>query len=115
MNSTSKETIKPSAETYLNKLYLDLYHLVNSVEKGSGSELTVRLRNVESDIAHFKETLKAIPDIGVEEGKQRKKIAALYKQIEKKDELLESLASFSLDAALSKSTTRQQSSGSEDK
>lgn len=70
------------------------------MEKGSGSELTVRLRNVEADIASFKDALKSIPDIGVEEYKERRKIAALYKQIEKKDELLDELAAFSLDGEL---------------
>ncbi|ULT97855.1 hypothetical protein L3Y34_005591 [Caenorhabditis briggsae] len=32
MSSTSKEANKPSAERYLNKLFADLYHLVNSFQ-----------------------------------------------------------------------------------
>ncbi|CAI2351433.1 unnamed protein product [Caenorhabditis sp. 36 PRJEB53466] len=118
MSSTLKETSKPSVESCLNKLYADLFHLVSSVEKSSGSELTLRLRNVEADITTFKDLIKNIPDIGIEEDKQRKKIAALYKQIEQKDELIQSLAAFSLDDYLNQpaaKSSRESRNGSEDK
>ncbi|ETN81814.1 hypothetical protein NECAME_02104 [Necator americanus] len=51
-------------------------------EKGSGSELTVRLRQVESGLEQLRETIRLIPDIQNNEQRQRDKIASLYSAIE---------------------------------
>ncbi|VDM53520.1 unnamed protein product [Angiostrongylus costaricensis] len=63
----------------LNKIYSDLLHLITSFEKGSGSELTVRLRQVESGLEQLRESIRSIPDIQNNEQRQRDKIASLYR------------------------------------
>ncbi|CAD6192810.1 unnamed protein product [Caenorhabditis auriculariae] len=77
----------------IDKLYTEVLHLVTSVEKGSGSELTTRLRNVEAGVEALKEHIRSIPNTNVNENRQREQIASLYRQIKQKDELLKSLAS----------------------
>ncbi|KIH67150.1 LSM domain protein [Ancylostoma duodenale] len=68
----------------------------NSFEKGSGSELTVRLRQVESGLEQLREAIRSIPDIQNNEQRQRDKIASLYRQIKLKDELIQSFLHYDI-------------------
>lgn len=80
----------------LNKIYSDLLHLITSFEKGSGSELTVRLRQVESGLEQLRESIRSIPDIQNNEQRQRDRIASLYRQIKLKDELIHSFLHYDI-------------------
>ncbi|KAJ1365177.1 hypothetical protein KIN20_025411 [Parelaphostrongylus tenuis] len=80
----------------LNKIYSDLLHLITSFEKGSGSELTVRLRQVESGLEQLRESVRSIPDIQNNEQRQKQRIASLYRQIKLKDELIQSFLHYDI-------------------
>ncbi|VDM69073.1 unnamed protein product [Strongylus vulgaris] len=76
---TTVESKEEQCQNSLNKIYADLLHLICSFEKGSGSELTVRLRQVESGLEQLRETIRQIPDIQNNEQRQRDKISSLYR------------------------------------
>ncbi|CAB3406691.1 unnamed protein product [Caenorhabditis bovis] len=94
-NSTSEDCL-----SHIDKLYTDLLQLITSVEKGSGSELTARLRSVESEIASFKEKIRQIPNIQVNENRERDQISSLYRQLKLKDELIKSLSTYDITKGL---------------
>uniref|UniRef100_A0A1I7X7L9 SKA2 domain-containing protein n=1 Tax=Heterorhabditis bacteriophora TaxID=37862 RepID=A0A1I7X7L9_HETBA len=79
MSSTSVVACEAQCLKGLNKVYSDLLHLISSFEKGSGSELTVRLRHVEGGLEQLRDAVRQIPDIHTEEERQREKIASLYR------------------------------------
>ncbi|KAK6749364.1 hypothetical protein RB195_001776 [Necator americanus] len=93
---SSVENKEEQCQNNLNKIYSDLLHLICSFEKGSGSELTVRLRQVESGLEQLRETIRLIPDIQNNEQRQRDKIASLYRQIKLKDELIQSFLHYDI-------------------
>ncbi|KAK6054054.1 hypothetical protein COOONC_08442 [Cooperia oncophora] len=90
------ENKEEQCQNSLNKIYSDLLHLICSFEKGSGSELTVRLRQVESGLEQLREAILLIPDIQNNEQRQRDKIASLYRQIKLKDELIQSFMHYDI-------------------
>ncbi|CAI4231878.1 unnamed protein product [Auanema sp. JU1783] len=79
MSSSTKLGTVADCSKLVNKSYSDLLNLLNSFDKGATSELTQRLRQVETVIQDLRESVKQIPDIGSEEQKQRDKIKDLYR------------------------------------
>ncbi|KAK6036199.1 hypothetical protein COOONC_26296, partial [Cooperia oncophora] len=74
------ESKEEQCQNSLNKIYSDLLHLICSFEKGSGSELTVRLRQVESGLEQLREAILLIPDIQNNEQRQRDKNRLLVQE-----------------------------------
>ncbi|XGW29788.1 hypothetical protein V3C99_009100 [Haemonchus contortus] len=93
---STSDNKEEQCQNCLNKIYSDLLHLICSFEKGSGSELTVRLRQVESGLEQLREAILSIPDIQNNEQRQRDKIASLYRQIKLKDELIQSFLHYDI-------------------
>ncbi|KAJ1357016.1 hypothetical protein KIN20_015033 [Parelaphostrongylus tenuis] len=66
------------------------------LEKGSGSELSVLLRQVESGLEQLRESVRSIPDTRNNEQRRRQIIASLYRQIKLKDELIQSFLHYDI-------------------
>ncbi|VDK53116.1 unnamed protein product [Anisakis simplex] len=74
----------------VNTVYNSLVNFISSVEKGTSSDVALRLRQVENSIEQLRESIDSISDISSNEEIQREKIRSLKKQIAAKDSLIAS-------------------------